>query len=80
MLYVLKSPALQRASEGQSVSAGKSVGQTHLIIGHLNQLDDTVGEVQIPLWVSDVVCEVHHRFRSEERIYNHVLNCPGLNE
>lgn len=52
----------------------------HSIIGHLNRLDDAVGEVQVPLRVSNIVRKVHYGFRSEERIYNHVLDCTGLNE
>ena len=52
--------------------------RAHSIIGHLNQLDDTVSEVQIPLWVSDTARKVHYGFCGKERIYNHILNCPGL--
>ena len=64
---------------GQS-QPGKEWHKAHLIIGHLNQFYDAVGKVQIPIWIGNVACEVHHRFCSEKRIYNHVFDCPGLNK
>lgn len=78
MLYDSRSPGRLRGSENDQSRPGKEWDGAHLVIGYLDQLDDAVGKVQVPLWFLDVVCEVHHGFRGKERIYNHVLNRPCL--